>query len=635
VENIDHMGKNSLESLARNNISEQNKRHLAVDIVTGIAGLTCLAAGLTVSWIQPESTVVPSLIYTLGFIIESLPIFIEAFRGLFTKNFTRAMEILVAIAISACFFSGELIPALLIPIILNVSHLLEERSIMGGREAIEGLKLLQQKTASLILEDGSTQRVDSRSLEPGQRVLVTPGAGIPADGVILEGESNIDQKSMTGEPEPYFAGPGDKVFAGTFNIDGTLKIEVRKKYSDTSFSSVLKLIEESESISIPESRLVDRFMKYYIPLVLAIAAAVALIEKDLSRAIAILVVSCPCGQMLVTSAPMVAALSAATKRGILIKNSKFLEELNHADTVVFDKTGTLTGGEMTVTEIIPYEGADISTVLDYAASVSSGSSHPISAAVMRKAGRDYGKIRCEIRETSGKGLTGTCEDGRVIRFGRRSWIEELCTIAVPEGFASDNSGSLSFVCCDNTLLGAVAIGDSIRSDAEKCVCELRELGVGKTVMLTGDRIESAEKIRIEAGVNEVYASLLPEDKLSHLRTLSQTGTVIAVGDGINDAPVLREAQVGIAMGAMGSDLAIQSADIALMNNNLMNIPFAISLASKTRRIIYENLILSMTVSALMIILSSFGFITAIVGALAHNVGAFGVILNSSRILRHK
>jgi len=632
VENIDHIGKNSLEALSRENLSEKNKKRLKREIISSIFALSFLLVGFIYSKFFPERTVVPAFLYTIGFLIEGIPVFIAAVRGIITKNLTNAMEILVSIAILACYFTQNLILAILIPVILNIVHFLEERSIMGGREALEGLKGMQQKTAVLYSE-GVETFIDARSLKTGQQIIVKPGEGIPIDGVILMGETNIDQKSLTGEPLPFPVKIGDNVFAGTVNIDGRIIVEVKKEYVDTSFSKILSFLEKSENISVPESRLIDRFMLYYIPFVLAIATAVALVSKDITKAIAILVVSCPCGQMLVSSAPMIAVLSVATKHGILIKNSKFIEELTEIDTVVFDKTGTLTEGNLSLTDIIPTDGTTVEQLLSAAATVAVASMHPVSRAVCKAVEnieyqRDY-----TVKELSGKGMIGTSPDGlHKVCLGNKAWMIESGFTQLSE---PDVSGTVSYVTLDGVLLGCLCFNDTVRPEAQRSINSLRETGITQTVMLTGDRLSSAEKIRIETGIDTIYAQLLPEDKLNHLHSLKKEHKVLVVGDGINDAMALRESDVGIAMGAMGSDTAIQSADIALMNNNLQNIPFIIELAKFTRSMIYLNLALSIGISAFMITLSAFGVIDALSGTILHNLGAFAVLLNSSRILKFK
>jgi Cd2+/Zn2+-exporting ATPase/Cu+-exporting ATPase len=328
---------------------------------------------------------------------------------------------------------------------------------------------------------------------------------------------------------------------------------------------------------------------------------------------------------------MIAALSAATKRGILIKNSKFIEELTDIDTVVFDKTGTVTRGELALTDVVCAEGVDADELRQKAALLASASNPPVSRAVIKAVGEPH-IHDLEIHEVSGGGMECATEEG-MLRFGRMEWLR-ACGVEIPEDFAGDASGSISFVAVDQRLMGCLCFGDTVRDNAAAAVASLRKLGVQKTVILTGDREAPAQRIRQQLGIDEVFARLLPQDKMDKLRAISEgEHSVLAVGDGINDALALREADVGIAMGAMGSDLAIESADIALMNNNLDNIPFAISLARRTRSTIYQNLALSIGISVTMIALSAFGVINALAGSILHNLGAFAVLLNSSRILR--
>lgn len=636
MENINNMAQNSLQALSRDNLTDKGRRKLTKDILCGAATLACLAVGLIYTYVLGNPyPIVPQLLYFVGFLIEGIPVIVTGIKGLFTRNLTNAMEILVGVAIVACVFNQELILALLIPLILNVAHLLEERSIMGGRDVIDGLKKMQQGTA-ILLVDGEEQTVDAKTLKVGQQIVVKPGSGIPVDGVVIAGETNVDQKSLTGEPQPANVKVGDPVYAGTVNLDGRVIVEVKKEYVDTSFSKILQMLEKSESISAPESRILDRFLGYYIPFVLGVAAIVALFTRDVGQAIAVLVVSCPCGQMLVSSAPMIAALSKATKRGVLIKNSKFIEELTEIDTVVFDKTGTVTKGELALTEAVPFGSTENETLLSAAAAVAAASTHPVSRAVMAALpeGMNYDRD-LEVKEISGGGVEGVLTDGTVIRFGRREWLE-TCGCIIPAEFGEQADGSVSFLSRGTELLGYLSFNDTVREDAAKSVQALRELGAERTVILTGDREEPAKRMGETVGVDEVYARLLPQDKLDRLRELGgDEHAVLAVGDGINDALALREADVGIAMGAMGSDLAIESADIALMNNNLMNIPFVIDLAKATKRTIYQNLALSISISVVMIALSAFGVITALAGSVLHNFGAFAVLINSSRILRNE
>ena len=441
MENLDNIAKNSLEALAKDNLNDKNRRALTANLVSAAAALVCIAVGIIYSWVFPDKATLPALLYTVGFLIEGIPVFVAALKGIFSRNFTNAMEILVAIAILACYLSGDLILSVLIPLILNIAHLLEERSIMGGREAIDGLKRMRQDSAVLL--DGDVERtVEAFSLEVGQTIVIRPGSGIPIDGKVISGETNVDQKSLTGEPLPAHIKVGDNVYAGTVNIDGRILVKVEKAYVDTSFSNILTMLEEAESISIPESRLIDRFMRYYIPFVLALAAGVALITSDLSKAIAILVVSCPCGQMLVSSAPMIASLSTATKRGILIKNSKFIEEMTEVETVVFDKTGTLTVGELSLTDIIPAEGYGDDSLLSLAASLACGSNHPVSRAVTEAIeGKEY-EIIDGVKEMgiSPAVYEAYNERGEIDMFMS---LDEFRSIAADDAFYSENAIKLS------------------------------------------------------------------------------------------------------------------------------------------------------------------------------------------------
>ena len=456
--------------------------------------------------------------------------------------------------------------------------------------------------------------------------------GLPIDGTVIWGNSNIDQKSLTGEPLPAAVTVGDTVYAGTTNLDGMIKVRVEKEYQDTSFTKIVSLLEEAQSITVPEIRIVDRFMHYYIPLALIVAALTALLSRNISNAIAVLVVSCPCGHMLVSSAPMIAALAVSTKRGILIKNAKFVEQLTNITTVIFDKTGTITRGafhQRLLSSGGPEQGGALRQgrlrgVQLYAPHL------PPLMKTLEGEGIPY-EEGFQVRETAGKGLTGT-RGGEEILFGSRHWIESLGY--QPEDPHMDTGGGpANWVVYNGRVLGCLMFDDSVRPEAEEVVSRLHEDGMEQTVLLTGDREFAARKVQRQTGIDQVYFHLLPEEKLEHVKRLRQDAHVLAVGDGINDALALAEADVGIAMGAMGSDVAIQSADIALMNNDLNNIPFVMSLARSTKSIMYQNIGIAFSVSLIMMILAAVGVIPALAGAFLHNIGAFVILINSSRILR--
>ena len=632
MENLTNTAVHLLEDSQGADLTRREKRKLSVEITTAMIALVCLVTGLLYKGIFPEQTAVAGLIYSVGVLVEGLPLLATAIRGFLQRDVTNAMEILVSIAVLACYITGQHELAILIPVVLSVVHFLEERSIMGGRDAIEGLKQMQATDAVLETEDGEVT-VEVQALKRGDIIIVRPGMGLPIDGTVIWGNSNIDQKSLTGEPLPAAVTVGDTVYAGTTNLDGMIKVRVEKEYQDTSFTKIVSLLEEAQSITVPEIRIVDRFMHYYIPLALIVAALTALLSRNISNAIAVLVVSCPCGHMLVSSAPMIAALAVSTKRGILIKNAKFVEQLTNITTVIFDKTGTITRGELSISGFYLQEAQSREELFARGGCVACSSMHPISRSLMKTLegeGIPY-EEGFQVRETAGKGLTGT-RGGEEILFGSRHWIESLGY--QPEDPHMDTGGGpANWVVYNGRGLGCLMFDDSVRPEAEEVVSRLHEDGMEQTVLLTGDREFAARKVQRQTGIDQVYFHLLPEEKLEHVKRLRQDAHVLAVGDGINDALALAEADVGIAMGAMGSDVAIQSADIALMNNDLNNIPFVMSLARSTKSIMYQNIGIAFSVSLIMMILAAVGVIPALAGAFLHNIGAFVILINSSRILR--
>ena len=632
MENLTNTAVHLLEDSQGADLTRREKRKLSVEITTAMIALVCLVTGLLYKEIFPEQTAVAGLIYSVGVLVEGLPLLATAIRGFLQRDVTNAMEILVSIAVLACYITGQHELAILIPVVLSVVHFLEERSIMGGRDAIEGLKQMQATDAVLETEDGEVT-VEVQALKRGDIIIVRPGMGLPIDGTVIWGYSNIDQKSLTGEPLPAAVTVGDTVYAGTTNLDGMIKVRVEKEYQDTSFTKIVSLLEEAQSITVPEIRIVDRFMHYYIPLALIVAALTALLSRNISNAIAVLVVSCPCGHMLVSSAPMIAALAVSTKRGILIKNAKFVEQLTNITTVIFDKTGTITRGELSISGFYLQEAQSREELFARGGCVACSSMHPISRSLMKTLegeGIPY-EEGFQVRETAGKGLTGT-RGGEEILFGSRHWIESLGY--QPEDPHMDTGGGpANWVVYNGRVLGCLMFDDSVRPEAEEVVSRLHEDGMEQTVLLTGDREFAARKVQRQTGIDQVYFHLLPEEKLEHVKRLRQDAHVLAVGDGINDALALAEADVGIAMGAMGSDVAIQSADIALMNNDLNNIPFVMSLARSTKSIMYQNIGIAFSVSLIMMILAAVGVIPALAGAFLHNIGAFVILINSSRILR--
>jgi len=628
MKKIDNMAANNLRAQTDTYVSDKDKKKLSRSIISAFAALIFLAGGYIFGRLFTQQTAVSELIYLIGALIIGVPVFVTAVKGFLQKDISSAMEILVSVAILVSILDGQYVVAILIPMILTVVHFFEEKSIMGGRDAIEGLKKMQADTA-IVLKDGKETEVDAKTLIPGDTVIVKPGMVLPIDGVVIQGEANMDQKSLTGESLPKSVHTGDSVYAGTTNTDGFLTVEVQKAYVDTSFHRIIDLLENAENMQLPEKTAVDRFMLYYIPIVLVIAALIWFFTKDVSKAIAILVVSCPCGYMLVSSAPVIAALGAASKRGVLIKNPAFIEKLTDAKCFIFDKTGTITGGELEAVGVKLVEAESKEELLSAAAAVAHGSLHPTSKSVMKLCVDISYDSGYTLTELPGKGMKGVKDHSEII-MGNTRFVSSL-------GFEMPDSGNIegspSWVVMDNRLLGCIIFRDILRNDVEDAFSALRELGAEKIMVLTGDSEKEASKIALQISADEMFSELMPEQKLEKVKTEMSKRTVAVIGDGINDALALSEADVGIAMGAMGSDTAIQSADISLMNNSLMNLPFIVKLASLTKQTIHTNMLIAFFTSFIMIFLAAFGIITPLIGAFLHNIGAFIVLINSARILR--
>ncbi len=630
MKSIDHIADDAIIEASREYLSDSDKKRFRREILNLFGALSFLAAGYIYGKIFGTQDIVQSTIYLIGVLIIGLPIFFTAVKGLISKNMESAMEILVSIAMVVTVLDGQFVLAILIPVILTLVHFLEEKSIMGGRDAIENLKGMQGNRA-ILLSDGKETEVDAKTLKVGDIIIIKPGMSLSVDGEVIKGLSSIDQKSLTGESTPAVVKTGSPVFAGTVNIDGNITVKVTKEYADTSFQKIVKLLEDAEKISIPESKIVDKFMFYYIPLTLVIAMLVWIFTQDISRAVAILVVSCPCGHMLISSAPIIAALSNATKRGILIKNAAFIEQLAESDYVIFDKTGTITKGQLEAENYLLEGAASYEELISCAACVAHMSLHPVSKSIVALCenidfDRDY-----NIKEHIGKGLEGE-KDGSVIYLGSYSWIKSL-GYDVSDKY--EDLGTCDWVVKDGVVMGCLLFKDSPRESAAEVISALKEVGIGTTTILTGDRRRSAERIQRMVGADEMFCELLPEEKLEHVERIMKDHTVTVIGDGINDALALSRAHVGIAMGAMGSDTAIQSADIALMNNDLSNIPHAIRLSKKTKNIIFQNIVLAFTISFVMIFLAGAGIVSPLLGAFLHNIGAFTVLINSGRIIGYK
>jgi len=572
----------------------------------------------------------------LGALLLGLPIIVHAAKGLLGGH--MHMDELVALSIIAAIAAIDYKAAGVVAFFLLLANLVETRTALGARASIEHLVRLSPKKAHRLRADGTEELVDPRDLRPGDVVRIRPGDNIPADGQVLSGQSSVNQANVTGESLPVDKDVGDEVFSGTNNLSGAMDVKVTRAGEDTTLGKVQKLILQAERSRIPIMRLIDRYAGYYTPTILMVAGAVLFITRDMERTVTMLVVACPCALVLAVPTAMVAALSCAARLGILIKDVSTLEVARNLTAFVFDKTGTLTTGELSVTQMRPAPGVDGADLLATAASAEGLSKHPVARAVMAVAERARVEVAPteQFEEVPGRGVRARVGGSEVL-VGRSTWLAETGVdmallkdpaLAEPEGL------STLYVVRDGRLLGWIGLEDRTREQARKAMDELRAANVRELVMVTGDRWSVARRVAAEMGCTEVQAEALPADKLDLVADLRDKGHKVAVvGDGVNDAPALAAGDLSIAMGAAGSDVAINSASIALLNNDLRRLPLLVRLSRQTARVVHQNLIFGVVFIVAFEILAAVGWLVPIWGAVLHTVAATFVIFNSARLVR--
>ena len=516
-----------------------------------------------------------------------------------------------------------------------------------ARQAIRALIDLAPRDA-LVRRNGRDERVAVDAIAPGDEIIVRPGEKIPLDGVVLTGHSDVNEAPLTGESRPIDKGPGAEVFAGTINGRGAMEVRVTRLGRDSRLSHIIHLVETAQARRAPVQTFVDRFARVYTPIVLALAVVVAVvpplagaapISVWLYRALVLLVIACPCALVISTPVSIVAALSAAARNGVLIKGGAYLERLAGIRIVAFDKTGTLTKGELTVTDVAPLDGVAPLDVMRLAAAVESRSAHPVAAAIARHTHVLLPSLPSVQRFTSvpGMGAEGDV-DGRHVAIGNERFFESHHIPLPPAWPDADrlraNGKSLVFVAADGVALGAIAVADRPRETAREAIEMLREQHVSVIAMLTGDHEETAAAIARELKVDEYHAALLPEQKQAMVESLRAAhGALLMVGDGVNDAPALAAADVGVAMGAAGSDVALETADVALMSDELLKLPYAIRLARASMRNIRTNVAISLLLKAAFLALAITGVATLWMAVLADTGATVIVVANALRLLR--
>ncbi|HKC52063.1 MAG TPA: cation-translocating P-type ATPase [Myxococcota bacterium] len=616
---------------ASGSLSAEERRRISVRLGAGLTGTALLALGTLLLYLAPDQWQLGELIRGLAAAVVGVPILLSGVRGIVTGDTRRATDQLVAIAVLAAAASGDFVTATLIPLFLEVGRLFEERSSLGARAAIDGIRSLAARQA-IRWRNGVEERVDPAALAVGDEILVRPGERIPVDGTVLSGNAAVDQSAVTGESRQEDVGPGSPVFAGTVALDGLLRIQVRGVGTDTVLGRVVRLLADLERATVPVLRLFERRAGVWLPLTLTLAATTLFFSEDLSRAIAVLVVAAPTALVVAGPAAMVAAMAAATRLRILIKSTDCLERASEVDTLILDKTGTVTVGAPAVTEVLPAAGVSAEELLGVAAACGFGSLHPVSRAVVAEA-RARGLAVAppsDVQERPGLGVVAQVE-GEACALGRRALLVDL-GLDPDAGKVTDDSDV--WVAQGKRLLGRIVLRDEPRAEARAALGEMRALGIERLVLLTGDRTAIAREVGNALGVDDVVAEVLPAQKLEVVRAEQAAGhSVMMVGDGVNDALALAGADVGVAIGAEVNEVALGGADVALLGADLGRLPLLVRLADTTRAVMGQNVWLAFGLATVLIALAAAGVLNPLSGALAQSAAVVGVVVNSARILR--
>ena len=614
--------------------------HTNFRLTTMIAGVVFIANSFIMEWFSGTDNQVAGISAFVGAIILGFPILRLAvkdiIRGMLTINELVAIAFLAAIASGESQLGGYQ-TAGIVAFFMLLGELIETRTAAGARASIASLVKLTPSKARRIL-DKEEEEIPASELNIGDIIRIRPGDNIAADGKIISGQGSINQANITGESLPVDKSSGDEVFAGTTNLNGVLEIEVTRAGEDTTFGRVRDLILSAEQTKLPIMRIIDQYMGYYTPLVLVIAAIVWFFTHDIERVVSVLVIACPCAFILASPTAMVAALASAARLGVLIKNVGDIEIAARINAFVFDKTGTLTTGQLAVSRLAPQGDIKPAELLKVAATAEKFSNHPTAkalATLAKEADLDL-TDPTDFKETAGKGVEAKVDGANVV-IGRAQWLRDN---GVGDNFESQvdlkeaEGYSLLYVAKEGAFIGWIGLQDATRSEAKEALSDLLYSGVQRVAMVSGDRKPVATRVAAEIGCAEVVAECLPQNKVDFVSDLKKRGYRVAViGDGVNDAPALAAGDMGVAMGAAGSEVAIQSATIALMNSDLRRLPFLVRLSRQTRTVINQNFLFGILFIIGGMIGASYGVINPIVAAILHNAGSLIVVFNSARLVR--
>lgn len=614
----------------KQSILKTHGKDLSVIFVSG--GILLAAAVL------PVNSLLKLLLFMVSYLLVGGEIVLRAVRNLirgqvFDENF------LMAIATVGAFLIGEYAEGVAVMLFYQVGELFQSMAVERSRRSIADLMDIRPEYANLVRE-GEAVKVSPEKVKPGEIILVKAGEKVPLDGKVLEGFSAMDTSALTGESMPREVEAGSEILSGFINQSGLLKVEVTKEFGDSAVSKILALVENASGKKAPTENFITKFARYYTPFVVISALILALLPPIVLsepfsvwvyRALVFLVISCPCA--LVVSIPLgfFGGIGGASRRGVLVKGGNYLEALNDVETVVFDKTGTLTKGNFSVTKILPEPDVTEEDLLEVAAYVESYSSHPISLSILSAYGKKLQKERISsYEEIAGHGIKAVL-DGKTVLAGNRKLMERE-GIEVP---SLSYTGTQVYLAMENKYAGAIVIADTVKEGAKEAIKELREMGVRKTVMLTGDLKGVGEEIGKALGLDEVYTELLPQDKVSVFEKLKKETAkkIVFVGDGINDAPVLALADIGVSMGSMGSDAAIEASDVVLMTDEPERLVTALKIARRTRTIVWQNIFFALGVKGIFLLLGAFG-VASMWEAVFADVGVTVIaVLNAMRVMR--
>ncbi|MBQ6546142.1 MAG: cadmium-translocating P-type ATPase [Lachnospiraceae bacterium] len=629
-------------------MTKKQKKELRRIILAGILFFLMIIAEHTAGKLIPEVIGTFPLRRIIFFLLFLIPYGIVGFsvlrKAVLGIGHGQVLDesFLMALATIGAFATGENAEACAVMLFYQIGEFFQDYAVGKSRGSIRELMEIAPEYANLIGEDGNAEEVDPEDVPAGSILLIKPGEKIPIDGVVLTGESLLNTAALTGESVPRNVRPGDAVISGCINGDAALTIRTEKLYEDSTVAKILEMVENASARKSRTENFITRFAKVYTPIVVAGAVLLAFVPplfvgnfgEWIHRACTFLVISCPCALVISVPLSFFGGIGASSKAGILVKGSNYLEQLSLLDQVVTDKTGTLTEGVFRVTSVEPAEPFTKGELLYFAAAAESASTHPIAAAIREAYGKEIPLSRISDAEMrAGRGILATV-DGRHVMAGNEALLMES---GIAHKGLNEPEMTVVYVAIDGVYAGSIGISDVVKSEAAGAVREMKDLGVRQVVMLTGDRKSVADAVAKKVGVDRAVAELLPEDKVLCAEKLLEEsagrGAVAFVGDGVNDAPVLMRCDVGIAMGSLGSDAAIEAADVVIMDDRISKIPKAIRIARKTMRIARENIVFALAVKAAILILGALG-IAGLWAAVFADVGvAVIAILNAMRCLR--